>query len=331
MKWQAKVAIQAVLGRVPGGENVNDRLQLRRGRHSTRDMQRRIDKATGFLCDVALRSELRDKAIVEIGTGWDGLHPILLSCLGASSVTTYDHVRHLREEHCRLVLSELLDHPGLDRLCEIEPRARERCEDLATTDGLDDLLRAARITYVAPGDACATGLEPGSVDIVYSAAVLEHLPESVIDGLLAESRRVLRPGGTFVARVGLHDHYHAMDDSISRVNFLKYPEWVWAPLVKNKISYHNRLREPQYVERFERYGGRVVWRERYVDDVDLQALASMKVNRRFDGFTPEELAAWRADYVVEFGPVIADGASPDGRTVATGEVSDRASVVTSPA
>jgi len=73
-------------------------------------------------------------------------------------------------------------------------------------------------------------------------AVLEHVPEAVLDGLVLESKRILRPGGCFYAYVGLHDHYACFDRRISKVNYLKYPEWAWRTFIKNNISYHNRLR-----------------------------------------------------------------------------------------
>lgn len=300
MKWQAKVAVQAVLGRVPGGESLNHRLQLHSGRHSPRDVRRRIAKAVAFLVDLAPHVSVEEKVIVEVGTGWDGLHPILLSCLGAERIVTYDHVRHVRWDHCELVVRELLAHEAMDRLCEIQPTARQSCGVLARCNTLDDLLQAAQIEYVAPGDACDTWLDDGTADIVYSAAVLEHLPENVIERLLVETKRILRPDGVFVARIGLHDHYHRADSSISRVNFLKYPEWLWAPLVKNRISYHNRLREKHYLQRFEVHGGRVLWRQSYVDDEDIAALETMSIDKRFRDLTPEELAVWRSDLVLDF-------------------------------
>ena len=53
---------------------------------------------------------------------------------------------------------------------------------------------------VLVGDATRLPLPDESVDAVVSDAVLEHLPD--IDTALNEARRVLRPGGLFVARWG---------------------------------------------------------------------------------------------------------------------------------
>ena len=63
---------------------------------------------------------------------------------------------------------------------------------------------AARISeYIAPGDAANTELPAGSVDIYFSHAVLEHVPDRVVHQLVQEARRVLKPGGCFYALIGL--------------------------------------------------------------------------------------------------------------------------------
>lgn len=300
MRWQAKVLVQFVLAHAPGGEKVNHRLQLAGGRHTPERIRGRIDEAVEFLTSIEPTFTVEGKSIVEVGTGWDGLHPLLLSVLGAERIVTFDHVRHLRGEHAATVIEELSRHPALDELEAMAPGARARCEALRGAADLDDLLSRARIEYVAPGDATDTGLADSSVDVVYDFAVLEHVPETVIEGLLAEARRILRPGGVMVSVIGTGDHYVSVQPSLTQVNFLKYPEWLWKPLVKNKISYHNRLREAQHLELFAAHGAVVEWKHSHLAERDVAAARTMKVDPRFAGLTPEELAIWRSDVIVSF-------------------------------
>jgi len=123
--------------------------------------------------------------------------------------------------------------------------------------------------------------------------VLEHVSEDVIASITDEARRVLVPGGVAVHNIGLHDHYVSFDPSISRVNFLQYPEWAWRFFVKNKISYHNRLREPQFRQIFEQHGASIKQNEVVIDPKDLEALKTMKIDPRFHGMTPDQLAITR--------------------------------------
>jgi len=55
----------------------------------------------------------------------------------------------------------------------------------------------------------------GSVDLVFSGQSIEHVPVDVADSVLAEARRVLRPGG-----------YLGLDTPNARVTRLQQPEFI---------------------------------------------------------------------------------------------------------
>lgn len=136
-------------------------------------------------------------------------------------------------------------------------------------------LKDLRIDYRAPADACATGLSDASVDVCHSYAVLEHVPLDVVAGLVSKARRVLKPSGVFYALIGLHDHFH---NFVSKVNFLKYPEWAWGALVKNRISYHNRLRERGFLRLLTANGAYLVDVKSTTYPADLRQVGEMRVD-----------------------------------------------------
>lgn len=70
---------------------------------------------------------------------------------------------------------------------------------LVATDHSDDFveLTAARGVDARQADICYLPFDPESFDVVYAGWVLDHVRD--IERALAEVRRVLRPGGTFVA------------------------------------------------------------------------------------------------------------------------------------
>jgi ubiquinone/menaquinone biosynthesis C-methylase UbiE len=75
--------------------------------------------------------------------------------------------------------------------------------------GLDQLRRKAAYLRLANvrtivGDAAATGLPPASVDVVVSNLGINNFDEP--DAVLAECRRVLRPGGSVVVSSNLVGH-----------------------------------------------------------------------------------------------------------------------------
>lgn len=300
-RWMFKVAAQFMLAHVPGGERINYRLQLLSGRHSPAAVAKGVTNYAQRLRVIDQHKPLESATVVEIGTGWEPHSALLLHLLGARVVHTYDHVRHLRFPLLRLVVASMIDQA--DEVADLlgRPRAvvRQRLAALDAQKTLDDLLTVAQISYHAPGDAAASGLSDHSVDLVYSYAVLEHVPWNTVVNLTREARRVLRRDGIAYHGIGIADHYSGR--GVSKVNFLRYPEWAWRLLVQNKISYHNRMRERQFLDIFRAHGARLerVWSE--TEETDLSALRGMRIDPRFAAFTPEELAVTHTEVIMTFG------------------------------
>jgi SAM-dependent methyltransferase len=299
--WQIKAFTQLALAYIPGGERINHLLQRANKRHTANYYRGRI---TGLTSMIAKYLNVEGKTIVEVGSGWDVINALILYWMGAKVVYTYDHVAHARISLIRTLIQEM--NALVDEVASVTslPPAvlRERARRLAASNDLHALFEAADIHYVAPGDAAHTGLPDHSVDILYSYAVLEHVPETVIDEVTAEAKRILKPGGIAFHEIGLQDHFVDFDASITTVNFLRYPEWWWKFLVKNDIQYINRLRAKDYIKGFERYGACVDVKEAYINPRDLKALQTMKIDRRFAGMTPEELAVTRLIVSMTFSP-----------------------------
>jgi hypothetical protein len=292
VRWQVKAFTQLALAHVPGGERINHLLQRANKRH-TPDWYR--DRVIGLTAMIAKYLDVEGKTIVEVGTGWDAINALMLSWMGAAKIYTYDHVAHARFHLVQTLVQEMVALADEVAAATCVPAAllNERAGRLAQAADLPTLFETAGIVYVAPGDAAQTGLADDSVDIVYSYAVLEHVPEDAIDAVTAEAKRILKPDGIAFHEIGLQDHYVDFDTSITTVNFLRYPEWWWRFLVKNDIQYINRLRAKEHIDRFTQQGAQVVVKEAYINPRDLAALQTMKIDRRFAGMSNEELAITR--------------------------------------
>ena len=102
---------------------------------------------------------------------------------------------------------------GDSRVLEVGCGAGEMAErihalpgvSLVATDYSDDLvdLAAARGIDARQADICYLPFDPASFDVVYAGWVLGDVRD--IQRALAEVRRVLRPGGTFVAVTDAED------------------------------------------------------------------------------------------------------------------------------
>src|SRR5205814_133096 len=79
-------------------------------------------------------------------------------------------------------------------------------------------LAAQGVEYRAPLDMRATNLPDASVDCIVSSEVMEHIAEHDVPAVLAESARLLRPGGLAVMKIDYSDHYARSDPRVSRFN-----------------------------------------------------------------------------------------------------------------
>ena len=299
--WMVKAGVQFVLAHVPYGERVNHLLQRWKGRHSPSAVAMTVMNYAARVRALDHHKSLEDAVVLEIGTGWTPHSALLFYLSGARSIHTYDHVRHLRPSLVKLVVDSMTAQAS--EIADIIGRphgvVQGRLRALSAYDEMDALLAAAGISYHAPADAGASGLADSSVDLIYSYNVLEHVSQDVLDRITQESKRVLKSDGIAYHGIGIHDHYAGRH--VSKVNFLRYPERVWRLVIQNKISYHNRMRECQFLDTFRSHGARFerVWSE--TDPADLAEVRSMKVDRQFASFTPEQLAVTHTEVIMTFG------------------------------
>jgi SAM-dependent methyltransferase len=289
MKWQVKALVQRLFGFLPYGERLNHAAQKALGSHSPRAHLRNFGNQMAKVEKLNERFPLAGKVVMEVGTGWNGLGTLIFAIKRVAAFHTYDHVRHLRWDVMQDMLRVIADN---------RPEYKGRALELLALPTLNAFLEYTNTHYVAPGDAADTGLPDKSVDLVYSYGVLEHIPKPVLEAITRESRRILKSDGIAYHRVGLHDHFKSIDDSISNSNFLKYSNWQWA-LITNGLNSHNRLRNTHYVDMFEKAGGVILYREEELFPEDIAAVKNMRV-KTFSDMTIEELATSHIDVDVRF-------------------------------
>jgi len=291
--WKIKVLIQFLLANLPGGMRINYFLQKFRGAHSEEKINqllpnriRKLKLIDGFI-------NIDGSSILEIGPGSWMTTNLLFYIMGAKKIFSYDHYNHAQFKIIMMQIKWLEENVKLvESMTNIsESIICKRISKIKSSSTLDEFFKNANIIYNAPGDARQTGLPNDSIDIVFSCDVLEHVPEKTINKITIESKRILKSSGCAFHHLGLDDHYSYVSN-VSKVNFLKYPEWLWRLFVKNKISYHNRLREKEFFKIFKSCGSKVEVVFNKIDPNSLVTLKSMKINKRFSGMSHEELAVW---------------------------------------
>lgn len=306
MNWWAKAAILQFLSRCPGGRTVYRNLQDLGGTS-------RLDIAEYWpprqiLLELLLGSgfEPRGSRVLEIGTGWHPVLPLVLYLLGADEVVTIDLNPWLTPSSLAEAASQVV--AASDRISsELKTRfASRRVAEIQKTSELarspsqsiQTLLEALNIRYLQPVDARQTEFPAHTFDCFIHSDVFEHIPPEGLHAIMAESKRLLRPSGVHAARINPSDHF-SEGNPITSVNFLKYSQQSWRWIGGSGLAFHNRLRGIDHLRAFERAGFNVV---RARTDTDQQALDALEnrdvvLHADFSAYTPQELAC-RTVYVV---------------------------------
>ncbi|MBV8843262.1 MAG: class I SAM-dependent methyltransferase [Bryobacterales bacterium] len=285
--WQVKCVIDTLKRGLPFQEH------LRRFKDRVIGYQREPKKDAQTIQDgiriIQWLGEIAGCKVLEIGTGWQPMIPILYSLAGASRIYTVDLHRLMRPETFAAALDAIRENrdqiaDGISTTSDAVNWATRQCSDVAQR------LEELRITYLSPCDSRRLPLESGYIDIVTSRAVLEHIPPAVIGDIFAESRRVLRKGGVMLHLVDHSDHWSHRDRRINAVNFLQYPDWLFRFTCINPQNYQNRLRHPEYIEMMRAAGFVPEREEKSIDSNCLSVLPQMRVAGKFVHFTHEDLA-----------------------------------------
>lgn len=230
---------------------------------------------------------LEGNEILEFGSGWVPIIPLVFALGGASRVILTD-------------IARLMDATTIERARDV---VGGRIADVAQTlrRGEDELRVKLREPfapdYLVPWDAATH--PDASVGIIISRAVLEHLPEAAVRTFLGHFHRILQPGGAMCHVIDNSDHWQHRDRSLSRVNFLRYEEadWRWRLAQLNEQTYQNRLRHSDYRRLIRDAGFVVVGDSGRADARSVQDLQSLPLSRRFQGRDPSDLAVLESLFV----------------------------------
>jgi SAM-dependent methyltransferase len=302
MDWRVKGLVQKVLALVPGGQHINSLLQLRLG--GLKNLEGNVDtkvKADWLvLLDhlQRLSSPLEGCRYVEIGTGWYPTLPVCFYLVGGAKCYTYDLSRLLDLRLTKRMLVRLGSHlPEIAAKTGVTQHLlRERLRGLLNASDFAEFCARSGIEYRAPADATRTGLPSGSIDVVFSNSVLEHVTKQALDGLMQEARRILKPGGLAVHSVNCGDHYAYFDRSLSPINYLRYTERQWK-LWNNDLQYQNRMRPDDFLDSARRAGLELALnlqrpRPELLSELDVTTIAP-----QFAHYSREQLCTTSVDFV----------------------------------
>lgn len=289
--WLLKSLIHRAISCLPCPQKWNELLQ----EHVTKSLGLSEQHCLGMIANARRhldvrwqRSDKTDFVVMEIGTGWYPVAPVVAMLCGAERVWTFDIDPLLRAARLERMLAHMRRFASDGRLKVALPDLRaERLEIISAPTGGDPVkrLRQMGIEYRVQ-DASRTGLADRSVDHFFSHSVMQYIPRSPLEVLMRECLRVARPHATHSHHILLKDQYSIFDHSITPFDFMRFSDRAWRWLDSPLIP-QTRLRIRDYREAFAATGWRMLAENS--DSGDAAALRRVKLDRRFQGYSEADL------------------------------------------
>ncbi len=239
--------------------------------------------------------DLRDKQVVEYGTGWAPILPLFFWLCGLKHCHTYDVSRLLRKHLVVESARQLVDFCSSDQAKnwknqeKILPERVARLRHMVSArKDATDILQQCGLHYHAPMDATRTGLPDHSIDLVFSNLVLGHVPTATVGKLIAEASRLLHPKGVTIHLIDLSDQFSGSDASISQINFLQFSKEEFAKF-NTPFCYQNRLRASEIKHVFVEQKLKVINWQPTIDTNSEQHRQRLTLHPDFARFAPDDL------------------------------------------
>ncbi len=173
----------------------------------------------------------KGKVVLEIGPGNTLLLAIIFLLNGAKKVYLVDRFKQIFNDSLNLTLYKLF---------------LKNFNDNNTSYSKEDFksIKKKIIYFSKNAIENFNELENGSIDFIFSNAVLEHVSD--LDLAIKKVSLLLKKDGYTFHYIDLKDHFHVMDKCY--LNFLKYSRTLW-----NFIGDTNRLRYPDYILLFTKH------------------------------------------------------------------------------
>jgi cyclopropane fatty-acyl-phospholipid synthase-like methyltransferase len=231
--------------------------------------------------------------ILELGTGWTHANSLYLALLGDMHIHAFD-VIDMRaisafKEHVPRAAAAIAEA----RIApERHANMKARVEAVARAQDWAAIYNALNITYETNDAGQILGVPAGSQDLIYSCDVLEHVGAEHFVAAAQSWFSLLKPGGRFIAQVGLDDHIAHGDKSKSKKEYLRFSKNTVASWLMSDLQYINRIPASKMLSELERAGFKIEQAERQTID-----LGSLKVHPDWRDQLPEDLAAVRLHLV----------------------------------
>ncbi len=230
---------------------------------------------------------LKDKKVVEIGTGWSGIDLFFFHLLGAAEVHTVDILPHLNLRDCHAslegletVADEIENFSGISNIRGLLKRI--------PMNSLSDCLKYLNVHYHVGKELSDLKLEKESIDLFYSYSSLGHVPLPQLRRTFATAKNIVKKEGILCNNVRFIDIFYPRDGCSNPLGYLSYSEWLWEIMQSRKFNYQNRIRHVEFLNLMKESGFELI-KEKTVPVEDAETFINLvKLDKRFTSIEVED-------------------------------------------
>lgn len=301
MKWILKAIVQKGISFLPNSQKVNYWFQKNVTKGVALNDQYFGDKlghATDHLRFYNTYNKTDSFKVLELGSGWYPVVPVALYLAGADEIVSIDISPLMTREGIQQTIERFLKDEEADKLEKLTPYILpERLKILRAIAkqhlGFKELLAALHLRLEIK-DARNTAYPSDSFDLVCSNNTYEHIYPNILQPIVGEFQRIVKPGGINSHFIDMSDHFAHLDQSITIYNFLRYSKTQWA-LIDNSVQPQNRMRLSDYKKLYKAAGIEVLHEE--VRPGDHEALNRVKLHKDYAHYSPEDVVISHAHLV----------------------------------
>lgn len=308
-KWKAKAVVQKGISFLPYKEKINFLFQkyVTKGvflndEHfnykitAARDHLKYFNKYSGKKPDQC--------SILELGTGWYPIIPIAMYLNDFRNVMSIDIQSWMTKESQLTTIKKFKEWRDDGRLSEFLPYINETkwgqliaLTEQKDTTSKEEICKTINFKTIIQ-DARDTDFSDYEIDFICSNNTLEHIPKSVLIGILKEFNRIIKTDGLMSHFIDMSDHFAHFDKTINIYNFLKYSEKKWNR-IDNSIQPQNRLRFKDYKAIYKDLG--IPISEEDYDEGNIDLVKEINLHQEYAEYTLEELAISHGFLISKYG------------------------------
>lgn len=227
--------------------------------------------------------------VLELGTGWVHWEALFLRAFYDVEAIVFDVWDNRQFDgfltHVNALKAAL---PNLtDRGAERTAKANALLDRVARCSNFEEAYGILGFTYLLAPDGSLDSIPSGSLDLVFSSDVMEHIPNASLPTLAASLGRVVRPGGLIAQQIVPSDHLCIYAKDAHRKAYLQYSDAEWSRWFENDVQYQNRWQQSDFRTLFKNAGLEVL-AEAIIGRVDT---TNLKIAQRWANYSRDDLDA----------------------------------------